>query len=192
MLQPLENGGLTAPRRATGLAGAQRVSPVSRVARRPRRSARSGKIAKAVERAQRASAGERIDPGFTPATPRTLAPNTGGAPAQVSRAEVAPPDLGQQLSRRVAAGAINPDQAEKTAHDRELLERTYGPDWRVKVFGDRGYVQRTRQALAENPDDPQTRALYEQLMKQRNAALERVPMGRPRKRRRPSPAGDGY
>jgi hypothetical protein len=92
-------------------------------------------------------------------------------------------ELGGQLSRRVDAGAIDQGQAEKVAHDRALLEAAYGPNWRVKVFGDKGYVQRTRQGLAENPNDPQIKALYEQLMRQRSAALERA------KRKRPGLAG---
>jgi hypothetical protein len=83
-------------------------------------------------------------------------------------------DLGRQLSRRVEGGAIDQGQAEKVASDRAVLERAYGPNWRVKVFGDKGYVQRTRQSLTEDPEDPQVKALYEQLMRQRSSALERA------------------
>lgn len=170
MLEPIQNGGLTAPARgAAGLAAARRP----RAARpRPRRqTARGQKIMRAIEQRQTA-----VPPPAAGIAPQRAA---GGPPqrrvqAQASVAGGEQADLGQQLSRRVAAGSIDQGQAEKVAQDRAILEAAYGPDWRVKVFGDKGYVQRTRQALAQNPDDPQTKALYDRLLKQRSSALTRA------------------
>lgn len=82
------------------------------------------------------------------------------------------PGLGSQLTRRVQAGAITTDQAQQVSGERDLLEQAYGPNWRVKVYGDKGYAQRTRQGLKDNPDDPRVKALYEALMKARKDALE--------------------
>jgi len=79
--------------------------------------------------------------------------------------------LGPQLTRRVESGAISEGQAKSVASDRALLQKTYGPDWRVKVYGDRGYMQRTREALAKNPQDPSLQALYQQLLKERERML---------------------
>lgn len=111
------------------------------------------------------------------------------------------PGLGGQLSRRVNAGAITQDQALRTARQRQTFKAVFGDDWRTKVFGDRGYAQRTRTALAQNPDDPQVAALNKQLMERRQrllqAAQERLAQGgsaQPRRRRRrpAAPQGGGY
>lgn len=47
-------------------------------------------------------------------------------------------DLGRQLSRRVASGAISREQAEKTASQRATLKKALGSDWRTQVFGKGG------------------------------------------------------
>jgi hypothetical protein len=83
-------------------------------------------------------------------------------------------DLGRQLQGRVASGAIDLEQAQHTAQERATLEKAYGANWRHHVYGDRGYIKRTRAALAENPNDPQVKALYEALLTQRSEALERA------------------
>lgn len=80
--------------------------------------------------------------------------------------------LGRQLSRRVKSGAITSEQAQQTAKQRQTFKAAFGPDWRAKVFGDRGYAQRTRTALAANPQDPQVAALNTNLMAQRQKMLE--------------------
>jgi hypothetical protein len=82
--------------------------------------------------------------------------------------------LGRQLSGRVSSGVIDQGRAEETAGERALLEQAYGPEWRTHVYGDRGYTQRTRKAMAANPDSKRARALYENLMQRRKEMLERA------------------
>jgi hypothetical protein len=82
--------------------------------------------------------------------------------------------LGAQLSSRVSSGAITQSQAQQTAQQRQTLEKAYGKNWRVKVFGDRGYAQRTRKALTANPDSASIAALNKKLMEGRREALERA------------------
>ncbi len=79
---------------------------------------------------------------------------------------------GGQLARRVESGAITGDQAQKTMQQRQTLQKAFGPDWRTKVFGDRGYMQRTRTALAKNPKNPRLAALNKKLMERRQQMLE--------------------
>lgn len=94
--------------------------------------------------------------------------------AQMGLSANAQPRLGRQLSRRVSSGEISQEQAERTAQERSVLAKTYGPDWRRKVYGDRGYTQRTRRQLAENPNDPALQALYTNLLKRRQSMLNRA------------------
>lgn len=82
--------------------------------------------------------------------------------------------FGQQLSSRVSSGTIDQGRAKQTASERALLEQAYGANWRHHVYGDRGYMKRTREALAQNPDDPQVKALYAQLMRSRAEALAKA------------------
>lgn len=93
----------------------------------------------------------------------------GGGPAVAGNADAG---IGAQLSHRVQSGAIDQEQAERVAKERAELEKAYGPDWRRQVYGDRGYVKRTRKALAANPTDPQLLALYQQLMQRRKGMLQ--------------------
>jgi hypothetical protein len=79
--------------------------------------------------------------------------------------------IGGQLERRVQSGVIDMAQAKKVAAQRQTFRKAYGPDWRTKVFGDRGYVQRTRTALAETPGDPQLQALNQNLKERRKRLL---------------------
>jgi hypothetical protein len=79
--------------------------------------------------------------------------------------------LGGQLSRRVQSGAITQEQAQRTQQQRQTLEKAFGSDWRKKVFGDRGYAQRTRSALAKNPQNAQVAALNQKLMERRKQML---------------------
>lgn len=97
--------------------------------------------------------------------------NQGPAPAIAQNAQ---PELGRQLTRRVQAGNVAPEQAQQVAQQRALLEKAYGPQWRVKLFGDRGYVQRTRSKLQEEPENTQVSQLYKQLMQIRQRALARA------------------
>lgn len=186
MLEATQNGGLTAPPPARGL-NAQRRPPAIRPRRRA--TARGRRISQVLDRARQAGRiakpGERAQPLPLPIGPGQGAiPGQAGASRRATRgagAAKAPAvgsavqaNLGRQLSRRVASGAVTQPQADQVASDRALLESVYGPNWRVKVFGDKGYVQRTRAQLAQEPNDPQVRALYEQLMRQRSSALERA------------------
>lgn len=93
-----------------------------------------------------------------------------GASQGVADAEM--PGLGGQLTRKVQAGEIDSAQAQRTAGERARLEEAYGPNWRQKVYGDKGYMQRVRQALEERPDDPEVQALYKQLLAERKRMLE--------------------
>ena len=77
------------------------------------------------------------------------------------------PAVGRQLASRVKSGAIDQEQAEHTAAERRVFERQYGKDWRRIVFGDRGYTQRTRKALAKNPESARLQALYGNLLDRR-------------------------
>jgi hypothetical protein len=79
------------------------------------------------------------------------------------------PDLGHQLSRRVAAGEITRDQALRTSRQRRLLAETYGPDWRKRVFGGVD-VQQVRSALVNGGQLD----LYHQVMLQRAEMLARA------------------
>lgn len=203
MLEPTQNGGLTAPP-PRGLSASRRPP---RMAARPRRkTARGQAIGKAIARAQAAQGPPQggqhpLIPGVEPPAlpmpppPRRQHPAPGRPGGLVGARALRPPqggavdsavqaDLGRQLSRRVAAGAIDQGQAEKVAQDRALLESAYGPDWRVKLFGGKGKVQHARQSLADNPQDPQAKALYDQLMRQRASALERA-----KRKRTPARAG---
>lgn len=85
------------------------------------------------------------------------------------------PGLGHQLTRRVQSGQITQERAQKTAGQRGLLQKAYGSDWRSKVYGDRGYAQRTRKALAANPGSKRLQALNSQLMKLRQQRLKAAP-----------------
>lgn len=82
------------------------------------------------------------------------------------------PGLGRQLTSRVQSGAITQDQAQRTAQQRQTFEKAFGPDWRTKVYGDLGYAQRTRSALAKNPQNAQVAALNKRLMERRQQMLE--------------------
>lgn len=109
-------------------------------------------------------------------------------------------ELGGQLQRRVKSGAIDQAQAEQTARQRQTFKAAFGPDWRAKVYGDRGYAQRTRTALAKNPDNPQVAALNKQLMARRQQMLEaarakspgNAGQGAPTRRRRRRAQAGGY
>jgi len=46
--------------------------------------------------------------------------------------------LGAQLRKKVKAGRITQDQAQKTAYERSVLAQAFGKDWRTKVYGKGG------------------------------------------------------
>jgi hypothetical protein len=122
------NGGLTAPAPERGLGSARRPRSVNR-----RQTPRGKKIERSVAENRQARANRNGN-----------GPAIGGA---------VQPDLGAQLSRRVALGAIDQAQAEQVAQDRALLERVYGPDWRDRVFGGAGVVRGLRQEVASHGAD---------------------------------------
>src|SRR5690242_6585719 len=81
----------------------------------------------------------------------TTAPRK-GLSQKASVSSASQPGLGRQLSSRVQTGAISQDQAQKVAAQRALLEKTYGPNRRDKVFGQTpggGYMKKVRQGAAE-------------------------------------------
>lgn len=79
---------------------------------------------------------------------------------------------GRQLAARVAAGKITQEQADRTMKQRQTLQKAFGKDWRTKVFGDRGYVKRTRVARSKNPKNPKLAALNKKLMERRKQMLD--------------------
>jgi len=94
----------------------------------------------------------------------------GGGRAGVGQAGMPGPG-GAQLERRVKSGAITQEQAQKTMQQRQTLQKAFGKDWRTKVFGDRGYMQRTRTLAAKNPNNPQLAALKKKLGERRSSML---------------------
>lgn len=78
---------------------------------------------------------------------------------------------GRQLAARVSSGSITQEQAQKTMQQRQTLQKAFGKDWRTQVFGDTGYVQRTRKGLAKNPQSPMVAALNKKLMERRQSML---------------------
>ncbi len=111
--------------------------------------------------------------GQTPPVPRTT--GRGRAQANGQRGSLGgavTPGLGRQLTSRVQSGAITQDQAQRTAQQRQTLQKAFGPDWRQKVYGDTGYAQRTRSALSKSPDNAQVAALNKRLMERRKQMLE--------------------
>lgn len=110
---------------------------------------------------------ERIKAGLAKGRPA----RGGGRAGVGDRAQA---DLGRQLTRRVDSGAISQEQAQRVAGERSQLADAYGPDWRTKVYGDRGYMQRTRLAAAENPEDERVQALLAMLLERRRRMLEQA------------------
>lgn len=47
------------------------------------------------------------------------------------------PRLGAQLSRRVQSGALSRGQATKVKSQRSMLAKAFGPEWRIKVYGNK-------------------------------------------------------
>lgn len=46
--------------------------------------------------------------------------------------------LGKQLTNKVESGAVTRKQASKTSDQRKLLQKAFGDNWRVKVYGKGG------------------------------------------------------
>jgi len=46
--------------------------------------------------------------------------------------------LGKQLTNKVESGAVTRKQANKTSDQRKLLQKAFGPEWRIKVYGKGG------------------------------------------------------
>lgn len=113
---------------------------------------------------------ERVKAGLAKARPA----RGGGRAGVQDRAQAG---IGRQLTRRADSGAISQEQAQRTAGERSQLADAYGPDWRTKVYGDRGYVQRTRMAAAEDPEDERVQALLAMLLERRRRMLEAATPG---------------
>lgn len=118
---------------------------------------------------QRLPGGNLPKTGMAPAAMRQRS-GRGGQRAGVGQAGMPGPG-GAQLERRVQSGAITQEQADRTMKQRQTLQKAFGKDWRTKVFGDRGYAQRTRSALSKNPDSARLAALNKKLMERRKQML---------------------
>jgi len=46
--------------------------------------------------------------------------------------------LGKQLTNKVENGRLTVQQAQRTKNQRRLLERAFGPNWQVKIYGKGG------------------------------------------------------
>ena len=118
---------------------------------------------------------QRLPGGNLPKTGQTPRPARGRGVSNGQRAGIGnagmPGPGGAQLERRVQSGAITQEQAQKTMQQRQTLQKAFGKDWRTKVFGDRGYAQRTRKALNKNPDSARLAALNKKLMERRSTML---------------------
>jgi hypothetical protein len=80
------------------------------------------------------------------------------------------PVIGRQLQSRVASGVITKEQAMRTARQRALFHKAFGPDWRDHVFDDTA-IGKLRRQNASNPT-AKSRALYQQMLKRRQRMLE--------------------
>jgi hypothetical protein len=162
---PELNGGVTAPAPSIGLASVRRPRSVNR-----RQTPRGKKIQQSVAEQQQARSVRRS--GGVTAPPPSSPAGSGALPAVGPAVNT---KLGAQLSGRVSSGAIDQQQAEQVAHDRALLEEHYGPDWRDKVFGGAGRVQRLRKSISEKgPGEFGAKARLGQLLAKRNRMLEQA------------------
>lgn len=55
----------------------------------------------------------------------------------MARQSVGPGKLGQQLMNKVQSGQLSRGQATKVKNQRTLLAKAFGPEWRVKVYGNK-------------------------------------------------------
>lgn len=82
--------------------------------------------------------------------------------------------IGRQLQSRVQSGAITQEQAQRTAQQRQTLQKAFGPDWRTKVFGATGAVKSARKGLAKHPDSARFQGLNKALLDRRRQLLEQA------------------
>jgi len=137
-------------------------------------------LANRMQRAQTAAGGiQRLPAGGLPqqASQQQRGPLAPGRPGRrVGQARVSgamQPGLGNQLSRRVAAGEIDQTQAQRTSNERAELKTAFGPDWRQKIYGED--VQALRQGLAgAHKGDPRYQGAMKVVMDARKKALERA------------------
>lgn len=113
----------------------------------------------------------RLPGGGLPRSGPMLGGNRSRGKMGVSGAALPGPG-GAQLMRRVQAGKIDMEQAQRTMKQRQTLAKAFGKDWRTKVYGDRGYAQRTRLAARKEPDNTQVGALNKKLMERRSQMLK--------------------
>lgn len=98
----------------------------------PRRDA----LRAALSKAQPRGPGGRSE---LPGNPRPMPfPRVGSQRPQQNMGLNAPVKLGAQLRGRVQSGAIDQAQGQRTARQRQLLQKAFGPDWRTKVYGQGG------------------------------------------------------
>jgi len=102
--------------------------------------------------------------------------------------------LGAQLQRRVKSGAIDPQQAQRTARQRQTLTAAFGDNFRQKLGGP-GVFNKLRQELSKNPNNPRLQQRNQTLLQKRSqllqAAQERLAAGTATGARRPAGAGRG-
>lgn len=78
--------------------------------------------------------------------------------------------LGDQLQHRVQSGAITQQQAQRTAQQRQTLEKAFGPNWRQRVFGVN--VGNLRSGLAGGKKgNPRYQAAYKAALERRKQML---------------------
>ncbi len=144
-----------------------------------------------VEPGQRRLPGNAMAPE-TPAARRPIRNPARGARVREAQAVEARParaqpgvgqgrnlEIGNQLARRVQAGAITDDQAQKTMHEREILKAAYGKDWRSKIpmpeaAGGQSFREMRTALAGEGEADPNLEQAYEEAIKARLEAVERA------------------
>lgn len=83
------------------------------------------------------------------------------------------PGFGDQLTRLVDRGDFSQQRAQKVANERQLLEETYGPNWREQILGGAGEIRHLRQQLQANPDQgKEIRTQLDALLAKRRKAVE--------------------
>lgn len=125
--------------------------------------------------------------GLVYATPAKPNRGSGGTTYRSKRAtalgQAQQPGLGQQLSSRVASGAITQQQAQRTQRQRQLLENSLGSDWRQQVYGGQGRIKKLRaQAQQGGLESGRAKGILAQLMEARKQAIARAMTQTARKR----------
>lgn len=79
---------------------------------------------------------------------------------------------GRQLAARVASGAIDQEQAQRTMKQRQTLAKAFGKDWRDKLAVGGQSFSEVRAGLKKSPGNPKLAALNKRLLANRKSLLE--------------------